>query len=233
MLLLSVAVEIGRPIPSPISVHLHYNESHPSPCSCRLGDHSACRRSDTPYAPWAGPDIERKGLGPDRHAGTDPSDLHAMARYSRTPRGWAFHRSSSIAFYFPGAFEAEERRESASPRADQQDDQAPAVARDRAAGRQHDLRDGAARRIPQALCPDASLHRLGPCRSSGVAGEPPHVPNQSSEASRRSSTKESPGESAGSNSTRGIEGGMSTGARFLPSTQASTVSAHSCSIWRR
>lgn len=233
MLLLSVAVEIGRTIPSPMSVHLHYNESHPSPCSCRFGDHSVCRRSDTPMHLRRDPSIERKGWASITSCRNRAvrSARHGTIFPHASP--WGLPPFLIYRFLFPGAFEAEERRESASPTADQQDDQTPAVARDRAAGRQHDLRDGAAGRIPQALCPDAALHRLGPCRSSSVAGEPPHVPNQSSEASRRSSAKEPPGESAGSNSTRGIEGGMSTGARFLPSTQASTVSAHSCSMWRR
>ncbi len=42
-----------------------------------------------------------------------------------------------------------------------------------------------------------------------------------------------PGSIAGSGSSSGIEGGMSTGTRFLPATQASMMSDHSCIIWRR
>lgn len=68
-----------------MSVHLHYNESHPSPCSCRLGDHSACRRSDTPYAPCAELEYREERVGLDCRAGTDPSEAVPVDLYRMRP----------------------------------------------------------------------------------------------------------------------------------------------------
>ena len=50
---------------------------------------------------------------------------------------------------------------------------------------------------------------------------------------RRETTSGPPGQRAGSGSKIGIDGGMSVGTYFLPSTQASKMSDHSCIICRR
>ena len=59
------------------------------------------------------------------------------------------------------------------------------------------------------------------------------APDRPRAISRRQATAIAPGSSAGSGSSSGIEGGMSTGTRFLPATQASMMSDHSCIMWRR
>lgn len=58
-------------------------------------------------------------------------------------------------------------------------------------------------------------------------------PHRSRTISRCHAAAIAPGSIAGSGSSNGIEGGMSTGTRFLPATQASMMSDHSCIMWRR
>lgn len=116
---------------------------------------------------------------------------------------------------------------------DQTDDPQKSAPPDGAACRQHHLRNGAARRISAALRPLAPLRRLGPGGGRSVASFTPIYPNCPRAISRRQATAIAPGSRAGSGSSSGIEGGMSTGTRFLPATQASTMSDHSCIMWRR
>lgn len=107
------------------------------------------------------------------------------------------------------------------------------IARDGAPCRQHNLRNGTARRISATLRSFAALRGLGPRGSRSLAGRAPIHPNCPRAISRCQAMALTPGSIAGSGSSNGIEGGMSTGTRFLPATQASMMSDHSCIMWRR
>ena len=115
----------------------------------------------------------------------------------------------------------------------QEDHPQATASRDGPACRQHHLRNGAARRISTALRPLAPRRRLGLGGGGSLAGFPPISPDCPRAASGRQATAIAACSSAGSGSSSGIEGGMRTGTRFLPDTQASMTSDHSCIMWRR
>ena len=169
-----------------------------------------------------------------RYVGAQPSDLCPSALHFPTDELKAFPLSATIAFNCADAWNSG-RLEMAPTAEDiyQADHPAASAARDGAACRQHDLRDGAARRISAALRPLAPLRRLGPGGGRSLAGLAPISPDRPRAISRCQATAIAPGSRAGSGSSSGIEGGMSTGTRFLPATQASMMSDHSCIIWRR
>lgn len=107
---------------------------------------------------------------------------------------------------------------------DPADDPQAAAARDGAAGGQHDLRDGAARRVPAPLCAFAEMRRLGFGRGRGVARVSPIKAYPTCSASGCRSAAHAPRQSEGSSARSGIDGGMRTGVCFSPTTQASTMS---------
>src|SRR3546814_11687647 len=107
-----------------------------------------------------------------------------------------------------------------------------AAARNGAARRQHNLRNGAARGISAAVCTLAALRRLGSGGDRSLASLAQVGPYYPRAVARCQATALAPSSRAGSGSNIGIEGGMSTGARSLPSAQASMLSDHSCLILR-
>ena len=121
-----------------------------------------------------------------------------------------------------------ERRET-----DQAHDTAASVAGNGPARRQHDLRDGTARRVPATLRALATMRRMGSERSRSMACVTAIRAHTSCATPRRYSTALSAGESAGSSSKSGIDGGMRTAAYFWPATQASMMFDHSCIMCRR
>ena len=66
-----------------------------------------------------------------------------------------------------------------------------------------------------------------------MVGLAPIKPYRPRSVSRRQAPADAACSRAGSGSNNGIEGAMSTGTRFLPTTHASMISDHSCIICRR
>lgn len=127
------------------------------------------------------------------------------------------------------ALNAEENRDGSTWRHASQThySQAP-IARDRAARRKYDLRNGTARRVSAALRPFPQVRGLGLGRSRslvGIASSRAHSPRATSGSQ---ATPHPTRQRAGSGTKRGIAGGMSTGTCFRPATQASMMSDHSC-----
>ncbi len=126
-----------------------------------------------------------------------------------------------------------ERHGSGIGEIDQAHDTAASVVGNGPTRRQHDLRDGTARRVPATLRAFATMCRVGSERSRSMARVAAIRAHTSCATSRRHATALSAGESAGSSSKSGIDGGMRTGAYFWPATQASMMFDHSCIMCRR
>lgn len=160
-----------------------------------------------------------------------PSYFYAVARYFPMGRFSAFLLSPTIAFNCSthrGDRHGGEIREF-----NQAHDTAASVAGNGPTRRQHDLRDGTARRVPATLRAFASMRRVGSERSRSMARVTAIRAHTSCATPRRYATALSAGESAGSSSKSGIDGGMRTGTYFWPATQASMMFDHSCIMCRR
>ena len=81
-----------------------------------------------------------------------------------------------------------------------------------------------------ALSPRCIVWDLARSRLGWLLAAKPDCPRA---ASRCHATPSPAGQRAGSGAKIGIDGGMSTGTCFLPSTQASKMSDHSCIMCRR
>ena len=116
---------------------------------------------------------------------------------------------------------------------DQAHDTAASVTGNGASRRQHDLRDGAAWRVSATLRALATMCRMGFERSGGMAHLATVRAHHPRATSRCYATALSAGESAGSSSKSGIDGGMRTGTYFRPATHESMMFDHSCIMCRR
>lgn len=83
-----------------------------------------------------------------------------------------------------------------------------------------------------ALSPRLASSGISP-RSTPGCWRGPRKANPSRTARARHQAQVPPSQRAGSSAIDGITVGSSVGTYFRPSTQASTVSAHSCIMWRR
>lgn len=113
------------------------------------------------------------------------------------------HFRLAIASFLLGPIEEKrcgERIRTGNPK----DDQAQSTSGDRTARGQHDLRDGAARRVSAPVCLVATVCGLGLGRSRRMAGFPPDVPGDTREAPRRQAAPYATRQSAGSGSKSGI-----------------------------
>jgi hypothetical protein len=83
------------------------------------------------------------------------------------------------------------------------------------------------------ICALSEMHRLGLGRSRSVASGTARSADPSCSALGRHKANDAASQRVGSSSIRGIAGGKSAGVCFRPSTHASTMSDHSCIMWRR
>ena len=127
-----------------------------------------------------------------------------------------------------------ERHGSGIGEIDQADDSTASIAGNGAARRQHASMRWSSAANSRGASPSRPVASSGTWRKSKPGW--PHAdqpPSRARNLLMSGNGDRARFDSAGSGSSSGIEGGMSTGTRFLPATQASMMSDHSCIIWRR